>query len=130
MCWDPSSVGDDRLGPDKPPPMESLPLHRFGTHHPQRQLRTAGTVAKVMSREGAVERRDGKVLSRRDSTCRGRPIVTAGGSAKGDDSWRVDSFDWNFREHTSQLPYNGRCYPTLGTSCEPSDTHKDNNLET
>lgn len=32
-----------------------------------------------MSREGAVERRDGKVLSRRDSTCRRRPIVTAGG---------------------------------------------------
>lgn len=67
MCWDP--VGDDRhtleAGARQAPPMESLPLHRLGAHHLQRQLRTAGTEAKVMSREGTVKRRDRKVLSRR-----------------------------------------------------------------
>lgn len=57
-----------------------------------------------MSRKGTVKRRDG--MSRRYSTCRRRPIVTAGATAKGDDSWRVDSFDWDFREHTSQSSHN------------------------
>lgn len=106
MCWDP--VGDDRhtleAGARQAPPTESLPLHRLGAHHLQRQLRTAGTEAKVMSREGTVKRWDG--MSRRYSTCRRRPIVTAGATAKGDDSWRVDSFDWDFREHTSQSSHN------------------------
>lgn len=30
-------------------------FHRLGVHHPHRQLRIAGTEAKVISREGAVK---------------------------------------------------------------------------
>lgn len=33
--------------------------------------------------------------------------MTAEGSAKGDDGWRVDTFDWDFKEYASQSAHNG-----------------------
>lgn len=33
--------------------------------------------------------------------------MTACGSDKGDDGWREDTFDWDFREYASQPPHHG-----------------------
>lgn len=51
--------------------------------------------------------------------------MTAGRSAKGDDGWRVDTFDEDFKEYTRHSAHNGQCHLILGTSLESSGTHKD-----
>lgn len=59
VFWGPSSVGDGRHSLDTGVQTSAshgiTAFHRLGVHHPHRQLRTAETEAKVISREGAVK---------------------------------------------------------------------------